>query len=390
MSDLTLPLHRRAESHSGVAKSPLSAEANSVTAQLLRAMAEPTRLGLLDLLAQQPGPLCVCDITPHFSCGQPTVSHHLKVLREVGLVDTARRGVWSYFWATTKGRLSLEMARRLGMTEDLPLGTADPEAVVRAVRERYAALAKSGAQECCGAGAGCCSTSPVTLNLYGKAETADLPASMLGASLGCGNPLALTPLSEGEVVLDLGSGAGLDVLLSARRVGATGMAIGVDMTDEMLALALRHRAQAGVPNAIFLKGRLEALPLPDASVDVVLSNCVINLVPDKRQALAEAFRVLRPGGRLAIADVVVEGQVPDGLRHSLEAWVGCLAGALSREAYVAMLSELGFQDLDLEITRRYRVRDTGIDQATLPHGWELADGKLASAFVRATKPGTQV
>ena len=206
------------------------------------------------------------------------------------------------------------------------------------------------------------------------------------ASLGCGNPTALIDLREGETVLDLGSGGGIDVLLSAKRVGPTGFVFGLDMTDEMLALAQENKAKAGATNVAFLKGRIEDIPLPAASVDVVISNCVINLAADKSRVLRDAFRVLKPGGRFAVSDVVADGPVPDGLRQNMEAWVGCLAGALAIEEYQRLLEEAGFEDVSIEITRRYTVAEAGLDTATLPDGWEAGDGKLASAFVRATKP----
>jgi arsenite methyltransferase len=208
------------------------------------------------------------------------------------------------------------------------------------------------------------------------------------ASLGCGNPTALAELKPGETVLDLGSGGGIDVLLSARRVGPTGKAYGLDMTDEMLALAQENKAKAGASNVAFLKGRIEAIPLPAASVDVVISNCVINLAADKSCVLHDAFRVLRPGGRFAVSDVVADGPVPDGLRQNMEAWVGCLAGALAIDDYQRLLEEAGFEDVSIEITRRYTVAEAGLDTTTLPDDWEAGDGKLASAFVRATKPAT--
>ena len=206
------------------------------------------------------------------------------------------------------------------------------------------------------------------------------------ASLGCGNPTALIELRAGEKVLDLGSGGGIDVLLSARRVGPTGFAYGLDMTDEMLALAQANQAKAGVSNVAFLKGQIEAIPLPANAVDVVISNCVINLSADKGKVLREAFRVLTPGGRFAVSDVVADGPVPAELRTNMEAWVGCLAGALEIEEYQRLLADAGFEDISVTITRRYTASQAGLDPATLPDGWESGDGKLASAFVRATKP----
>lgn len=259
------------------------------------------------------------------------------------------------------------------------------ETITEAVRERYAEAARRVR-----GGAGCCTTlggdDAVTRDLYDAAEVGDLPDTAVLASLGCGNPTALIELREGETVLDLGSGGGIDVLLSARRVGPTGFVYGVDMTEEMLALALENRAKAGVANVAFLRGQIEDIPLPANSVDVVISNCVINLAADKSLVLRDAFRVLRPGGRFAVADVVSEGAVPDALRSDMEAWIGCIAGALDVETYERLLHDVGFEDVGIEITRRYAVAESGIDTTALPPGWEEADGKIASAFVRATKP----
>lgn len=260
------------------------------------------------------------------------------------------------------------------------------EDITERVRERYAAAA----QHVQAGGGACCSPAStdamVTANLYDSGDTAGLPESALLASLGCGNPTALIGLRAGETVLDLGSGGGIDVLLSARRVGPTGFVYGLDMTDEMLALAMANKHKAGATNAAFLKGRIEEVPLPAHSVDVVISNCVINLAPDKGQVLREAFRVLRPGGRFAVADVVADGPVPAALRSNMEAWVGCLAGALEIQTYTALLTEAGFEDVSVEITRRYTAAEAGLEPSALPEGWQEADGKLASAFVRATKP----
>ena len=263
------------------------------------------------------------------------------------------------------------------------------------VRERYGQAAREVTQ---GAKTSCCSTTccggaaenPITSNLYTEAETGTLPEKAVLASLGCGTPTALAELREGETVLDLGSGGGIDVLLSARRVGAAGKAYGLDMTDEMLALARENQRQAGVTNVEFLKGEIEAIPLPDNSVDVIISNCVINLSGDKPRVLAEAFRVLRPGGRFAVSDVVVRGEVPAELRRSLELWVGCVAGALEEREFTRLLQEAGFEEVDIETTRVYRVDDaraflegSGIDvDAMAP----AVDGRIASAFVRARKP----
>ncbi len=264
------------------------------------------------------------------------------------------------------------------------------DTITERVRERYADAARR-----VGAGGDCCDSTccpvasdggVVTGNLYSETETSQLPEEAVLASLGCGNPTALIELRAGETVLDLGSGGGIDVLLSARRVGPTGFAYGLDMTDEMLALATENKARAGVTNVAFLKGRIEDIPLPAASVDVVISNCVINLAADKSLVLRDAFRVLKPGGRLAVADVVADGPVPEALKQNMEAWVGCLAGALETDVYRALLEDAGFTDISVEITRRYTVAEAGLDASTLPEGWEAGDGKLASAFVRAAKP----
>jgi ubiquinone/menaquinone biosynthesis C-methylase UbiE len=271
---------------------------------------------------------------------------------------------------------------------DTVTGTApDSENIVERVRERYAHAAQQ-AQSGSGCGCGACCGDTVSDDLYAAEQIADLPEEAVLASLGCGNPTALIDLQEGQIVLDLGSGGGIDVLLSAKRVGPTGFAYGVDMTDEMLALAQENKAKAGVTNVAFLRGRIEDIPLPATSVDVVISNCVINLAADKSLVLRDAFRVLKPGGRFAVSDVVADGPVPDELRRNMEAWVGCLAGALNIEEYQQLLAEAGFEDISFEITRRYTVAEAGLDPTTLPDGWQAGDGKLASAFVRATKPTT--
>src|SRR6202050_1083590 len=229
-----------------------------------------------------------------------------------------------------------------------------------AVKEKYgeAALrATAGGSSCCGATAASssCSCDPITSNLYDAAQAGEIPAEAMQASLGCGNPTALAKLNAGETVLDLGSGGGIDVLLSARRVGPTGKAYGLDMTDEMLALADENKKKAGVENVEFLKGEIEHIPLPDNSVDVVISNCVINLSSDKDAVLREAFRVLKPGGRFAVSDVGVRGEVPDEVRRSMELWVGCIAGALEEMDYVKKLSRAGFDAIDIEATRVYSI-----------------------------------
>jgi SAM-dependent methyltransferase len=266
------------------------------------------------------------------------------------------------------------------------------------VKDRYgkAALAVSTGESSCCAGSACCGSESsqaadvITSDLYSETETAALPAAAVAASLGCGNPTALADLALGETVLDLGSGGGIDVLLSARRVGPTGKAYGLDMTDEMLALARENQRKAGVDNVEFLRGEIEAIPLPDNSVDVIISNCVINLSADKDRVFAEALRVLRPGGRFAVSDVVVRGEVPAQIRKSVELWIGCVAGALEEDEYRAKLAKAGFEGVEVEPTRIYRVDDArefldreGIDAAAIA---PMVDGKFMSAFVRARKP----
>ncbi len=267
------------------------------------------------------------------------------------------------------------------------------------VKEKYgqaAVRASAGeANACCGA-SGCCGPEtwdPITTNLYDEQQKAGVPAEAILASLGCGNPTALAALHEGEVVLDLGSGGGIDVLLSARRVGPKGKAYGLDMTDEMLALARENQKRAGAENVEFLKGEIEAIPLPDNTVDVVISNCVINLSADKDRVLREAFRVLKPGGRFAVSDVVVRGEAPAEVRRSMEMWVGCIAGALSEDDYRAKLKSAGFESIGIEPTRVYSIEDArqflsgeGIDVDRMA---PEVEGKFMSAFVRAVKPAAK-
>ena len=264
--------------------------------------------------------------------------------------------------------------------------------IKQTVKEKYgqAALRVAGGERGSCGGTGTCGCDPVSSNLYDAAETAALPEGAVLASLGCGNPTALAELHEGEVVLDLGSGGGIDVLLSAKRVGPTGKAYGLDMTDEMLALAHENQRKAGVANVEFLKGEIEDIPLPDASADVVISNCVINLAADKRKVLAEAFRVLKPGGRFAVSDVVVRGELPPPVRRSMELWVGCVAGALEETEYQRLLQEAGFEEIGVEPTRIYEFDDAravltsaGLDAEVLAR--EVA-GRIMGAFVRARKP----
>jgi SAM-dependent methyltransferase len=293
--------------------------------------------------------------------------------------------------------------------------TRDPEQLREAVRQRYAAAAARVTHErawddsalpvldtssCCSteAASGCNSTGDtrgvITSDLYAADQVADLPSGAVLASLGCGNPTALAELKPGETVLDLGSGGGIDVLLSAKRVGPTGFAYGLDMTDEMLALAEENRQQRGVQNARFLKGDIEKIPLPDDSVDVIISNCVINLSGDKPRVLLEAFRVLKPGGRFAVSDVVVQGELPAELRTSMDLWAGCIAGALEENSYRQLLSQSGFADVGVEVTRVYDAQDLAASEccgdrlATQSAFTELtaSGGRLVSAFVRASKP----
>ncbi len=264
----------------------------------------------------------------------------------------------------------------------------------QAVRDKYGAIATAVAQSstspgCCGPHA-CGCGDPITSNLYSDAETSGLPAGAVAASLGCGNPTALIELQPGQTVLDLGSGGGIDVLLSARRVGPTGKVYGLDMTDEMLALARDNQRKAGVTNVEFLKGTIDAIPLPAGSVDVIISNCVINLASDKDAVLREAFRVLKPGGRFAVSDVVVRGEVPAEIRRSMELWVGCIAGALEETEYVTKLEAAGFADVEVEPWRIYKVDDARVflAEAGIDVDRMAADvqDRFASAFVRARKP----
>jgi ubiquinone/menaquinone biosynthesis C-methylase UbiE len=263
----------------------------------------------------------------------------------------------------------------------------------QAVKEKYGAAAKQvaeGKTACCGGGASLSGCDPITRNLYNEAEKCALPSDAVAASLGCGNPTALAKLEPGEVVLDLGSGGGIDVLLSARRVGPTGKVYGLDMTDEMLALARENQRKAGVENVEFLKGTIEEIPLPGNTVDVIISNCVINLSGDKDRVLREAFRVLKPGGRLAVSDVVLRSEVPPDIRKSMELWVGCIAGALQESEYQEKLTTAGFTSIEVEPTRIYQVEEArefleaaGFDaEAVAP----LVKDKFMSAFVRASKP----
>lgn len=284
----------------------------------------------------------------------------------------------------SKGSTSVESAAPAG------------EGIRETVREKYGEAARrvtaGERSSCCGGAPSLGDVDPITGNLYGSDQTSVLPTDAVLASLGCGNPTALAELREGDVVLDLGSGGGIDVLLSARRVGATGKAYGLDMTDDMLALARANAAKAGATNVEFLRGEIEKVPLPNESVDVIISNCVINLSADKAQVLKEAFRVLKPGGRFAVSDVVVRGEVPAAVRKSMELWVGCVAGALEESEFLALLRSTGFVDVAIEPTRIYEFADAqaflggaGLDPEALAR--EIG-GRVMGAFVRATKPGS--
>jgi arsenite methyltransferase len=280
--------------------------------------------------------------------------------------------------------------------------TTSESTLKSSVKEKYGQAALRVAEgatsaACCGSSA-CCGTTteawdPITSDLYDEKQKAGIPVEAVLASLGCGNPTALAGLREGETVLDLGSGGGIDVLLSAKRVGPTGKAYGLDMTDEMLALANRNKQQAGAENVEFLKGEIEQIPLPDESVDVIISNCVVNLSGDKRKVLKEAFRVLKPGGRFAVSDVVVRGDIPAAVKSNMELWIGCVAGALEEREFTALLREVGFAKPSIEPTRVYKAEDaaaflvgSGLDAAEFA---SQIDGKFMGAFVRATKPLAQ-
>ncbi len=272
--------------------------------------------------------------------------------------------------------------------------------VKREVQDKYGRVAKAVTDGTMSDDAGCCSSAscgsatdsydPITSNLYDEGEKAGVPAEALLASLGCGNPTALAQLNAGETVLDLGSGGGIDVLLSAKRVGPSGKVYGLDMTDEMLALANENKRKAGVENVEFLKGEIESIPLPDSSVDVIISNCVINLSADKGRVLREAYRVLKPGGRFAVSDVVVRGPVPAEVKRSMELWIGCVAGALEESEYVSLLGDAGFVQVDIEPTRIYKAEDAAAFLANAVQDVAVVareiDGKFLSAFVRAVKP----
>jgi ubiquinone/menaquinone biosynthesis C-methylase UbiE len=290
--------------------------------------------------------------------------------------------------------LHIGFAQEARLEDEMDRTNVESASIKEIVKEKYgqAALrAGSGGSSCCGAApAGVSGCDPITSNLYDDAQAEQIPEKALQASLGCGNPTALAKLNAGETVLDLGSGGGIDVLLSARRVGPTGKVYGLDMTDEMLALANENRRKAGAENVEFLKGEIEHIPLPDNSVDVIISNCVINLSADKDGVLREAFRVLKPGGRFAVSDVVTRGEISPEIRRSILLWVGCVAGALAENEYRSKLAAAGFEGIEVEPTRVYHVEDArqflsekGLDVDALA---QHVDGKFMSAFVRAVKP----
>ncbi|WIG59629.1 MAG: SAM-dependent methyltransferase [Ktedonobacterales bacterium] len=411
------------------------------------ALSDPIRLRILDLLAagrdaaccspanaEAPEAICACDLLAALDIAPSKLSYHMKELRESGLTRERKRGRWHYYTLDTAAldgfRAALEQRylsdramaqRRVPMSNDAA-NTTEADAtrasenaeITEAVRARYGGIAVSVLQgqeqaaSCCGdtsasADAACCGGSATTTGdrisagLYAANELDGVPLKAALASLGCGNPTALAELHAGETVLDLGSGGGIDVLLSARRVGPTGFAYGLDMTDEMLDLARKNAAEADATNVAFLKGDIAAIPLPDASVDVIISNCVINLAADKAPVLREAFRVLKPGGRFAVSDIVIHGGLPADLldtaelRRDLSSWAGCIAGALTDEEYRSGLIAAGFTDIDLEVTRHYSVSDLGTPTPAWVArlGDDLATrvvASFASTFVRARKP----
>jgi len=359
-----------------LASEPLTDAGAADLAPLFKAVADPVRLRLLSLIAcHEGGESCVCELTDAFDMTGPAVSYHLRILREAGLISSERRGTWVYYRVNPP-----VMARMSAVLVPAPAVPAEAVGLREQVRSRYAGVALTvlgnpdGEGGCCDA-SGCCApgsdlgalTGAAGASLYRDGETDGLPQDAVTASLGCGNPLAVAELRDGERVLDLGSGGGIDVLLSARRVGPSGHAYGVDMTGEMLALARANAQQAGAGNVTFLKGQIEAVPLPAASVDVVISNCVINLSTDKPAVLAEMFRVLVPGGRIGISDVVAEDHLNAADRAAAGSYVGCIAGALSKSEYLAGLAAAGFASAEVTFTH------------------EAAPG-MHSAIVRAVKP----
>jgi arsenite methyltransferase len=377
-------------------------------ADMLSAMGTEPRLRIMRLLlSAYPHGMIVGEIGSELEIPSSTLSHHLEKLKNEDLVTVRREGTYLWYSANTsalKELLGFLMRNAAPATRPLnrkrssrsaPKKRMNESDVRDLVRDKYsqAALrAASGESSCCGGQESCCD--PITSNLYDAGQKGEVPDEALKASLGCGNPTALAELKPGEIVLDLGSGGGIDVLLSARRVGPTGKAYGLDMTDEMLALAEENKGKSGLTNVEFLKGEIENIPLTENSVDVIISNCVISLSGDKDRVLAEAFRVLRPRGRFAVSDVVVKGAVPAEIRRNMELWVGCVAGALSEEDYTDKLNKAGFENIEIESTRVYEIEDArsflsgrGID---VDAAARQVQGKFRSAFIRATKPSMQV
>ena len=340
-------------------------ESAEVWSGWFRALGDASRVLILNRLAVARRPMTVGEIVDAVDIGQSTVSHHLKLLTDSGFVHAERRGNTSRYEVNDRCLDVLPAAAEVVMgkrpsDDPLPAACATPghtdDTLVANLKAHYGAAARQAAGgapvigDCCGTADACCAPGdeqPFGSRLYAPDEVVDLPAAAVAGSIGCANPVALAHLEPGERVLDLGSGGGIDVLLSARRVGPTGRAYGVDMTAEMLELARANQAEAGVTNAEFLEGRIEAVPLPDASVDVVVSNCVINLSADKAAVFAEASRVLRPGGRLAVADVVADREPDPALRADPQAWAACLAGAVTRSQYRSLLTEAGFVDIEI-------------------------------------------
>ncbi len=400
-------------------------------ARQFKALGDPTRLRILLFLSEcdrevsvdrrgavRPvnGPTIgdVCCHVTGLDVVTSTISHHISQLRQAGLIHVTRRGrhmicsvnrrAVQDLLAVLSGEARHTELQSPCTHEGSEMNDTPSDAIREVVREKYGQAAKlvlqGGGQACCGTGnTACCSgditiKDAITADLYSAHDASQMPEAALMASLGCGNPTALAELKQGEVVLDLGSGGGIDVLLSARRVGPSGFAYGLDMTDEMLELARRNQAEAGATNVEFLKGHIEAIPLPDNHVDVIISNCVINLSADKDAVLREAFRVLKPGGRFAVSDVVLDGALPEAIRKDMESYIGCVAGALERSEYVAKLRAAGFVDIQIEPTRRYTFADlaqsactaAGVEALT-PEERTRLDGRVFSAFIRARKPG---
>lgn len=363
-------------------------------AAMCKALGEPTRLAVFECLAQceaceveedgcvhEPGASVgtVCCSVAEGPQMLSRVSFHIDKLRQAGLVTSHRHGK-SVICSIDRAAVRDLIAYLENVAGPKHKEESQVDSIQETVRQKYGEIA---AGVLLGNKGSCCGPDEITTNLYNDAEAGEVPADAINASLGCGNPTALATLNPGETVLDLGSGGGIDVLLSARRVGPTGFAYGLDMTDEMLALAEKNRTQAGAENVKFLKGTIEDIPLPDSAVDVVISNCVINLSTDKGKTLKEAFRVLKPGGRFAVSDVVVRGKLPEATRQDMEAYVGCVAGALERDEYEALLRDAGFTDIEFQVTREYSFEGACCGGGS---GCGSNDGNVVSAFVRASKP----